>query len=416
MFACGIGGGDFAIPDILCHPLGGALQRIAKATAAGLHMRHQVVFAQRHGDLARQLALHLVMLEQVLAAGGRLAASQGVGRKLDAIGTQLQQRLRVEQAIAAPYAQAAAPQSGAATVADQFIGLDAYRMLGFQRLDRRVGQILRGIGDGLDAILVGACTPGTADHVDDDERAAATIVAGMGIRLAPGDADHGVAAFTGCGNAPWHDLRQCSQHGVEHPVAGERPCCHRRRLLRVEHAALGHKHLDGTEHAGIVGYVPGQRTAHRQEGARLGVGQRGVDRRPHLRRRAAVVDADMVVVHGDGNLDGNRLGRQSIVIDVIGEAVGALGPAPDFLARHALGIVEDFLQIEAGGGAAVALEQLAQFAHTHPRAGILRPQIAQHPLGQSHVQPDQSLQGVVHLAALVQLDHRDAQAFLIDLG
>jgi hypothetical protein len=45
----------------------------------------------------------------------------------------------------------------------------------------------------------------------------------------------------------------------------------------------------------------------------------------------------------------------------------------------------------------------------------LRLEITQHALGQPHVERDQPLQRLVHPPALVELDDRDADAFLEDL-
>src|SRR6185369_5881054 len=96
-------------------------------------------------------------------------------------------RLGRQHAIGAPDADAAAIAAGAAAVGHEGIFLDAHGMLGLHDLDRHVGEVLRGVGHRLQAILVGPAAPGAADHVDDDER--------LAVRPEPADADDAVASL-----------------------------------------------------------------------------------------------------------------------------------------------------------------------------------------------------------------------------
>ena len=65
---------------------------------------------------------------------------------------------------------------------------------------------------------------------------------------------------------------------------------------------------------------------------------------------------------------------------------------------------------------AVAACELAHPALTDPARGELGLEIAEHDVGNTHVDTDELEQGLVRPAALVELQHRDTQALLVDLG
>src|SRR5262249_45243472 len=65
---------------------------------------------------------------------------------------------------------------------------------------------------------------------------------------------------------------------------------------------------------------------------------------------------------------------------------------------------------------AVTLEQPTEASGADLRRGVLREQVAPDPLGHAHVDLDQLLQRRVEPAARVELERRDADAFLVDFG
>ena len=64
----------------------------------------------------------------------------------------------------------------------------------------------------------------------------------------------------------------------------------------------------------------------------------------------------------------------------------------------------------------VAACELAHPALTDPARSELGLEIAEHDVGNTHVDADELEQGLVRPAALVELQHRDTQALLVDLG
>ena len=147
-------------------------------------------------------------------------------------------------------------------------------MLQLENFHRGVGEVLRRVGHRLDPVLVGTAAPGAADHVHDDE--------GALILPLSGEANDGVAAFAGSGNARRDDLCESPEHRIHYPIAGERARGDRGRRPGVQDAALRHLHGDAAEHPFIVRHIGRQRAANAQVGAGFGVGERRVDRRPNL--------------------------------------------------------------------------------------------------------------------------------------
>src|SRR4029453_4596078 len=107
----------------------------------------------------RQHAALIADFDEIARGAARFAAIEPIGLKRNAVGAQLHQRLGREDAIAAPYADTAAILPGAATVGNEAIVLDADRVFGLHPLDRHVRQVLRGIGDRLEPVLVGPAAP-----------------------------------------------------------------------------------------------------------------------------------------------------------------------------------------------------------------------------------------------------------------
>src|ERR1700712_5535599 len=91
---------DLAVEHILADLLGIAQQRIAEAAGPGLLVDHQRAGGYRPGNLAWQRAALIADLDEVPRRSPGLAAIETVGLEGDAVGTQLQQRFRRQNAIA----------------------------------------------------------------------------------------------------------------------------------------------------------------------------------------------------------------------------------------------------------------------------------------------------------------------------
>ena len=144
----------------------------------------------------------------------------------------------------------------------------------------------------------------------------------------------------------------------------------------------------------------------------LGRIERGFD----LGRGAGVVDHQAVFFDRDGDLDRNRIVGKAVGIDVIDERIGPFRPAPDLLARHAFGVVHQLGHILLYLVRAVALEQPAETLGADLGGRVLRLQVAPDTLGNAHVDLDKLLERGVEPAARVELERRDANAFLVDFG
>lgn len=153
-----------------------------------------------------------------------------------------------------------------------------------------------------------------------------------------------------------------------------------------------------------------QQAQHAEGGIGAGVGERAVDRRLHLRRGAAVVDGDLVAGNGHRSVDGEVLAADDI--DRRHMPIGAAGKLADLRARHRFAAGDDLvgqhLQVFPAHLGAHLLHALS----ADVAGGDLRAQIAGHGLVRAHVLRDEGHHVAVEFAASVELEHRDAQAFL----
>ena len=125
----------------------------------------------------------------------------------------------------------------------------------------------------------------------------------------------------------------------------------------------------------------------------------------------------MVARDGDGDFQYDILRLGAEAVDMVGEAVSAVGDLRDLRPRQALGVVVQMLGVAADGVDAVALEQLSEFAFAGDAGGELRLQVAEH-RGPRHaaVGRHQAHDLLVETSLAVQVNRRDHQALLIDLG
>ena len=371
-------------------------------------MNDQRSFGDPRRDLAGQRTAVVADFHEIAGLSAWRTAGKSIRLKLHPIGAHLQQCFVSKNAVTTADTHPAAVLSGAAAIGHERVILDTNGVLGLHHFDRHVGQVLRGVGDRLNAVLVGSAAPGSANHIDDNE--------GLAVGPQSTDADDAVAAFTGRRDLVRNDLCQRPQHRVEDAVAGQRACRTRRRHHGVKNGSFRRPHLDAAEQADIVGNILRKDTPDAQIRQGVRETQRRIEGSTHLWRGACVVDEKgTVVIDRNGHLDRNGRVRESIVVNVIEEMISPARPGLYLLARQSLGIVEQFLHIGVDLVGAVTLQQLFKPAFADLRGGKLCREVSPYPVRDPDVDPDQRLQCRIEHAAVVELERRNTQPFLIDL-
>ena len=190
-----------------------------------------------------------------------------------------------------------------------------------------------------------------------------------------------------------------------------------RRQHAVADRARRADHLDGAEHAFVVGDVGRQHRAHAGVGGGLGVGERVVDGALDLRAGAGPVDDHVPARLAQGHEQADRLAVvDAVIVDPVLEAPLAVGELLERGPRQPLGIVDRLLHERLGALGAVARHQLGELLVGDVAGRELRAQVAEQLHRQAHVLLDDGHEGLVDLAGVVELHGRDAQPLGIDLG
>ena len=166
----------------------------------------------------------------------------------------------------------------------------------------------------------------------------------------------------------------------------------------------------------VLGRVQAQRGAHAERGHREGEGVGVVDRPRHLRRAAGEVRGQAVARDRQRHVQLHRRAAHPVGVHVVRERVSAVRPARDLGAHEPLGVVDQVGRAGAEGVGSVAAHQLVHGALAGVAGRHLRAQVTEGHLRDAHVDPDHRQQRLVRLAAAVQLQPRDAQPVLEDLG
>ena len=190
----------------------------------------------------------------------------------------------------------------------------------------------------------------------------------------------------------------------------------RRRQDRVDDGPGRRADLDRPEVALVVGRVAADQVPDAGVDRRLRERERRVDRAPDLRRRALEVDDHPVAVDGDRDRDRDRVRVEAVLVDVVGERVDAVGHRRDRVPGEPLGLVEER---GAGGGKvvdAVSLDEREVAALAGEARGDLGADVAEDDVRHPDVLLEQVEQRLDRLAPLEQLDRRDPDPLLVDLG
>ena len=203
------------------------------------------------------------------------------------------------------------------------------------------------------------------------------------------------------------------------PLDGRGAAAGRRRLARIDQAALRQMERERAEAAAVVGNAAlGIR--HRTHGeARGGIrsGRHAVERPAHLRRGAGEIAGHPAVGDRHRDLDAHQpVQLDAVVVEVVHMAIGARPQAAQRLARHRLGAVQQFVEQRQQFVAPEVAGQLAKPSRADRAGGDLRVDVAHQHVRHAHVLPQHRDQRVVQRVAATELQQRDANAFLEDLG
>ena len=141
-----------------------------------------------------------------------------------------------------------------------------------------------------------------------------------------------------------------------------------------------------------------------------------VDRAPDLRRRALEVDDHPVAGDGDRDGDRDRVRIEAVLVDVVRERVDPVGHRGDRVAGETLGLVEQRCARGGQVGDAVALDEREIAALAGEARRDLGTDVAEDDVGNADVLLEHVEDGLVRSPCLEQLDRRDAQSLLEDLG
>ena len=372
-------------------------------------MAEDVAALDVHGDLGGQQPVLGVRIEVVARRLSRLPAVEAVGPEVPAVGAHLQNALFRHEPVVAAEGNATAELARAGPIAKELVGQDLDRVLGFRHLDRLRGHVDEQVCIAVQAVGPRPPAPGPGGEVDVDERRAVRIVA------ADGDA---CVAAVGRRTDP---VRQHHGDGakaaVQHAEAGEPARRAGRRKDAVGDGSRRCDHLDGAEYAFVAGDVVGQHAADGGIDRRLGIRERRVDGALDLRRRAGPVGDDAVCLLGQRDEQPDRLAEvDAVVVDPVLEAVDTVGQLADGGAGHAFGVVDHLLHVEMNRLHPVTLDEFQELLLGDMAGGELGAKVAEDLDRQPHVLLDQGEERLIGLAARIEFERRDAQAFRIDLG
>ena len=124
----------------------------------------------------------------------------------------------------------------------------------------------------------------------------------------------------------------------------------------------------------------------------------------------------MIIHDIDGADDGDRSLIKTIIVNIVGEFVTAIGPVANGLAGQAFAIIQQGVEIQGQTIGTMFLDQGDKGPFTDIAGRQLSRQIAEQHIRQAHIFSQQSEQGTVLSPGGIQFQWRDAQAFLEYLG
>ena len=191
---------------------------------------------------------------------------------------------------------------------------------------------------------------------------------------------------------------------------------HRPARIGPHHRALFRDHLQRPQRAGVFWDLGVDQIGKRHRHRRLHVGVRGVHKAGRLRIGVGQIDLDVAALLGHLRGDADVGAAMAVIVEKRLAVEHAVLPGRDDSAGLLLRRVEDRLDGGFDHRRAEFGKQSRQPPLAEMRRAEHRGEIAAEFAGVADVQRQQIEQVVAQLAGLIELDRRDAQAFLIDLG
>ena len=212
-------------------------------------------------------------------------------------------------------------------------------------------------------------------------------------------------------------LRERAQNHVGDALRGFNIAArYRGGMLRVDHGACGRDDRDGPRDAGVVEDVFRDQAAKSVERRRKRDGEVGIDAAGSLVVRAGEINDSGVACNGDGAANVDRLIGKAVVVERVGEAVGAVGDLGDSLAQDALSVVLRQPGVMCDLLVAVALDQLQETRFRNTIGSYLRSQIAFAFVRRADIGEDEGQDFGYDFATFFQAHGRDDEPFLKDLA
>ena len=406
---------DPARRDVLPDTVGIARERIAEPAASRrLHDDHVPGDERKARRLAGsgKLELAAVADQRDLHRRRRAGAADAEGRDRGPVAQDRVAALAFEEPQLPAHPESAPHPALAAGIGAKLAPLDAQGHPALERLRRLDGPDIPEVDVPVRAravVLAEAAVPTGRGFVVHVLALPARIIAPDGVR------ERRPAQVAG--DEIGHDLRQRRQrhrHGaLAHfpvgPRGGVAPHVHDGGLRRQE--------PDRPEHPVVDRPFRIERGLDRHEDARPGGREARVDDARHLGVRAREVGDDLVAPHGEGQPHEHRIEPAFLVeLEIVLVHVLAVRERGDLLAQPPLRPVEVQRDAVEHRLPTVPGQQRADPSFGHPACPQRRVEVARAVLGQAHVAEQERHGGPVEPALLVDLDGRDADAFLVDVG
>ena len=295
----------------------------------------------------------------------------------------------------------------AARAFQQAVSLYHQGIFSLDGLDRQIG----GVGDAdLHAVLAVPARPAAGPAAERFEIEVAFARPGVDAREDGG----GVGAVAGRRRAVGHGRRERAEHDVDDPLAGMRPRRHRGGEDGVEQRALRRGNLHAVDHGLVVRHFGIQQRLERVGDRSDGRVHGHIDVARHLRRGAGEIEARAFALLLDGQHDGDVAGVDAVIVHDIVEAVSAVRDGADSVRHTGCGAGQHVFKGSQHGFGPVGRNGLRHAPHAQIAGRNLREVVPAPFVRQPHIQQHEIEQLALQFAPAEQLDHRHAQAFLVD--
>ena len=185
---------------------------------------------------------------------------------------------------------------------------------------------------------------------------------------------------------------------------------------RVHQTAPGRDHLNGPQAALVGRGLVADHAAYDVETGRHRDGAGSIDAAGPLLGGPGEVDLHPVAVHGHRHRNAHRLFGETVVVHVVGDAVGAVGDLGDAAPGQALRVVQQRAHVLQRFVQPIPFGDFRQALIAHPDRRYLRGQVALSVFRGAGVPADEGDYFLVDSAAAGQFQGRDDHPLLVELG